>query len=201
MADDLAAGETTELSGIAWHCYYGSPDVMQALHTTLPAVSQIVDECSPGITPIPTSEVVIGSLRNWASTVALWNLALNRSGGPVERPNKGCPGCYGLGTVVSPGVVWLTPAYFELGQASIAIEPGAHIVSSSNFVQYNYMKPGTNFVSPSLDDVAAVNPDGSHVLLAYNNGATPISFAVAWDNESFNYTLPAGATVTFTWDT
>ena len=64
----LAAGETTELSGIAWHCYFGSPDVMQALHTALPQVSQIVDECSPGITPIPTSEVVIGSLRNWVES-------------------------------------------------------------------------------------------------------------------------------------
>jgi len=202
LAYQLAAGETAEFSGVAWHCYYGSPDVMAALHTELPNVSQIVDECSPGITPIPTSEVVISSLREWASTVALWNFALNRVGGPVEHPNQGCPGCYGLATIVprALGSVRLTPAYYELGQASAAIEPGAVRVASNNFVGYDYLKPGVNFITPSVDDVAAVNPDGTRVLMAYNNGLAAASFAVEWDGEYFDYTLPGSATVTFKWD-
>jgi glucosylceramidase len=198
--DELATGETQALAGVAWHCYFGSPDVMESLHVALPTVPEIVDECSPGITPIPTSEVVIGSLRNWASTVALWNLALNRAGGPVEVPNRGCPGCYGLATIVAGGQVWLSSAYFELGQASIAIEPGARIVSSNTFVQYDYLKPGVNFISPNLDDVAAVNPDGSRALVTYNNGLTPVTFAVQWNGQWFSDTLPAGATATFRWN-
>jgi Glycosyl hydrolase family 30 beta sandwich domain len=31
-----------------------------------------------------------------------------------------------------------------------------------------------------LDDVAFKNPDGSKILLAYNNSPRPIRFAVAW---------------------
>jgi len=207
LAYQLTAGEMPELGGVAWHCYYGSPDVMETLHTELPSVTQIVDECSPGITPISTSEVVISSLRNWASTVALWNLALDRLGGPVEQPNKGCPGCYGLATIVPTNTnipaddqVWLSTAYYELGQASTAIEPGARVVGSTNFVNYDYLKPGVNFVSPSVDDVAVVNPDGTRALMAFNNGTASASFAVQWNSEYFDYTLPPRATVTFVWD-
>lgn len=200
LAVQLATGETSEFSGVAWHCYFGSPDVMDALHTVVPQIPQIVDECSPGITPIPTTEVVIGSLRNWASVVALWNVALDPAGGPVELPNTGCPGCYGLATIdEATHSVTLTSAFYELGQASIAIEPGAVRVASTSFVTYDYLKPGVNFISPSVDDVAVVNPDGTRAVIAYNNGLTPATFAVEWDNDSFDYTLPAGATVTFDW--
>jgi glucosylceramidase len=201
LADQLASGETSEISGVAWHCYYGSPDVMGTLHLEQPRVQQIVDECSPGITPISTTEVVISSLRNWASTVALWNLALDPTGGPVQQPNRGCPGCYGLATInEATGAVTLTSAYYELAQASMAIESGAHVVSSTNFVSYDYLKPGVNFITPSLDDVAVVNPDGTRVLLAYNNGPAPVTFAVEWHGKYFDDTLPARATATFTWD-
>ena len=201
LADQLISGEKSELSGAAWHCYYGGPDVMGTLHAELPQLQEIVDECSPGITPIPTTEVVISSLRNWASTVALWNLALNTTGGPVEQPNHGCPGCYGLATInEATGTFHLTSAYWELEQASTVIEPGAQVVQSNTFDTYDYLKAGTNFISPSVDDVAVVNPDGTRAMLAYNNGTAPASFAVEWDGEYFDDTLPAGATVSFVWD-
>jgi glucosylceramidase len=190
-----------DLAGLAWHCYFGSPDVMGALHQKAPSYTQIVDECSPGISAIPTSEVVISSLRDWASTVALWNIALDPKGGPVQAPNSGCPRCYGLATInEATGGVRLTRAFFQLGQASAAIQPGARRVSSNNFVSYSYLRPNVNFVGASLDDVAAVNPDGSRVLLAYDNGSEPIRFAVAWHGTYFQYTIPAGATVTFKWN-
>ena len=83
-----------------------------------PNLDEIVDECSPGgPSPTPTSEVVISSLRDWASTVSLWNAVLDPTGGPVEAPNHGCPGCIGLATV-SPGSgsVSFTPAFYQLGQ-------------------------------------------------------------------------------------
>ncbi len=201
IAHQLAAGETPEFSGVAWHCYYGSPDVMATLHVELPSETEIVDECAPGITPFSTTEIVISSLRNWASTVAVWNLALDPAGGPVQQPNRGCPGCFGLVTVVPKlGQVWPSKDFYELGQASTAIEPGAHVVASNNFVTYDYLKPGIDFISPNIDDVAAVNPDGSRVLLAFNNGPAAAGFAVAWHGQYFTYTLAPGATVTFEWD-
>jgi glucosylceramidase len=196
LADPVAG----ELTGLSWHCYYGSPTVMSQLHAMRPALGTIVDECSPGISAIPTSEVVISSLRNWAGTVALWNLALNLGGGPVELPNTGCRGCYGL-VKINEDNGWANREvpYFQLGQASEFIEPGARRIGSTSSVTYTYTRPGVNFISAGIDDVAVVNPDGSRVLLAYNNSSAPITFAARWRGRYFRYRLPAGATATFRW--
>ncbi len=210
-AGDLGWGPTTSyqratertpgLAGLGWHCYFGSPAVMSELHAADPNLDEIVDECSPGLSPTPISEVVISSLRSWASTVSLWNLALDPSGGPAQLPNHGCKGCQGLATInPETGAVALKPSFYELGQASEFIVPGAQRISSGDFVSYRYSRPGVNVVTPGLDDVAARNPDGSLVLLAYDNSASPITFAVAWRGRRFSYTLPAGATVTFVWN-
>ena len=188
------------LTGIAWHCYYGSPNLMSAVHDMAPALEQIVDECSPGITPFPTAEVVIGSMRNWASTVELWNLALDPHGGPVQALNTGCPACSGLVTVDErTHTATFRLSYYQFGQASAFVQPGASRVESEHFVFYDYQRPGVNLVTPGLDDVAFINPDGSHVLLAYDNSTHPISFAVDWQGRSISDTLPSRATVTYRW--
>jgi glucosylceramidase len=196
----IASAARRALAGIAWHCYFGSPNVMSQLHAVAPALDEIVDECSPGISALPVPEVLIASLRNWASAIALWNLALNPSGGPVQSPNTGCPGCSGLATIVpTSGKFVPRLAWYQLGQASEFVQPGAVRVMSNTFAGYNYTKPGVNFVSPALDDVAFIDPGGNRVLLAYNNSPAPITFAVSWAGYSFQYALPAGATATFEW--
>ncbi len=197
----LSGGAADEYAGAAWHCYYGSPDVMNAIHSQRPLLDEIVDECSPGISAIPISEVVISSLRDWASTVALWNLALDPTGGPVQAPNRGCPGCSGLVTINEMGgAVTFNLAYYQLGQASAFVQQGARRIESDHFVTYTYRKPGVNFVSAGLDDVAFANPDGTRALMAYNNGTRATLFAVEWHGMYFEYTLAAAATVTFEWD-
>jgi glucosylceramidase len=190
-----------DLAGIAWHCYFGGPGVMSALHARVPRLDDIMDECSTGITPYPVSEVMLASIRDWASAVALWNLALDVDGGPVQPPNDGCPGCTGVVTINRRShTVSLGLTYYQLGQLSAFVQSGARRVSSNNFVTYDYKRPGVNIVSPGLDDVAFVNPDGSRVLVAYNNSAAVQTFAVQWDGRSFTYSLPAEAMVTFNWD-
>ncbi len=190
-----------DLAGIAWHCYFGSPYLISTVRGLDTSLDQIVDECSPGITPFPVSEVVIGSMRNWASTVELWNLALDPRGGPVQAPNDGCPGCTGLVTVDEQShTAKFMLAYYQLGQASAFVQPGAWRVDTNHYVFYNYQRPGTNLVTPGLDDIAFVNPDGSRVLLAYDNSAHPISFEVEWHGRYISYALAPRATVTFAWD-
>lgn len=197
----LRAPGSRALAGLGWHCYFGSPTVMTAFHRTAPRLDQIVDECSPGLSSTPTAEVVIASLRNWASTVAMWNLALDPTGGPAQLPNHGCKGCRGLVTIdPATGGVRLGLDYDQLGQASAFIRPGARRIASSTFVTYSYPKRGADVASPGLDDVAVRNPDGSLVLLAYDTASHPVSFSVAWKGRAFRYTLPAGATATFTWN-
>ncbi len=187
--------------GIAWHCYDGVPDVMDELHRVAPDVDQIVSECSPGLTPYPISEVLIGSIRNWASTIALWNLALDPRGGPVQPPNIGCPHCSGLVTVdEQQHTAKLRLAFYQLGQLSKFVQPGAQRVQSNHFVRYYHTSTGYNGVTAGVDDVAFVNPDGTRAMVAYNSSAAPVTFAVRWMGRSFTYRLPAQATVTFIWN-
>jgi glucosylceramidase len=143
--------------------------------------------------------VLIGSLRNWSSVVTLWNLALDPAGGPVQPPNYGCHGCTGEVTIdESTQTVSFRLAYFQLGQVSAFVAPGATRIGSNSFVSYQSGSAGAT-AAPGLDDVAFLNPDGSHVLVAYNNSASAIRFAVHWKGQGFAYSLPGKAMVTFRW--
>jgi glucosylceramidase len=199
VADGSAAGA---LSGLAWHCYFGAPGVMSRFHRAHPGLDEILDECSPGgPSPTPTSEIVIASLRQWASAVILWNFALDRHGGPVEPPDRGCPACIGLITIDErTRSAWPTRSYYQLGQASEFVAPGARRIASNHFVSYRYPHVRGSVVTPGLDDVAFHNPDGSLVLIAYNGAPTAEAFAVRWRTRSFSYKLAPGAMVTFLWN-
>src|SRR5262249_41274678 len=154
----------------------GVPTVISALHAQAPHSDQLVSECAMGGLPFTTSEVEISAIRNWASAVNLWNLALNPRGGPVQPPNFGCPHCRGLVTIARHRVTY-GPDFFQLGQLSKYVRPGAVRIESNNFVTYSY-SPTREIATPGLDDVAFENPDRQRVLLAYNNSLAPIAFAV-----------------------
>jgi glucosylceramidase len=197
-ATALATGPAAAaLSGIAWHCYFGSPAAMSTLQQTAPALDQIVDECSPEIRSFGTPEFLISSLRNWASTVAVWTAALDPTGGPIQLGNN-CPGCTGPVTIdEQTQTATLRPEYYQLGQVSAFVEPGATRIASTNFVQYGVNAAPVETVTQGLDDVTFQNPDGSEVLVAYNHSAAPLSFAVAANGGYFTDTIPARAMTTF----
>lgn len=192
----LTGAAARDLAGVAFHCYYGTPTVMSDLHREHPKLEQWVTECTSQTDPtwFP-AELEIASLRNWASAVALWNLALDPSGGPVQAPNTACTGCTGVVTVDErTHQVSFGAPYYQLGQVSKFLKPGAVRIYSNHFVNYSAAGPGQG-----LDDVAFRNPDGTEALVAYNNSSAPARFAVVWHQQSFSYKLPAGAMVTFTW--
>jgi glucosylceramidase len=189
------------LAGIATHCYFGPPTVMSYLHQLNRLMDQMVSECSPGLHVYSTSELEVSSIRNWASAVNLWNLALDPSGQPVQPPNSGCPSCTGVVTVnESTHTVAFTLDYYQLGQVSKFIRPGAVRIASNNFVTYRYTGPGQNIASPGLDDVAFRNPDGSKVLVVYNNSPVGLGFGVSSRGRYFSYLIAPWATDTFVWD-
>ncbi len=201
LSTDVPAARA--ISGIAWHCYTGYPSVMSIQHYLLPRLEQLETECSPGIASGSSAELVIASMRNWASTVLLWNLTLDTRGGPVEPPNGGCGGCTGL---VSVGQAThrtrYSVDYYQLGQASAFIAPGARRIGSEHFVSYAYSASThrSGYATQGLDDVAFENPDASKVLLAHNSASYSIRFAVETHRRWFTYTLVPGATVTMVWD-
>lgn len=115
----------------------------------------------------------------------MWNLALDQNG----QPNRGdtCRGCRGLVTVNSTtGQVSYTLDYYELGQVSKFVPPGSVRIGSTASVD-------------GVETVAFRTPSGSEVLVAHNTGSSSDTFPATWNEQgSFSYTLPAGATVTFT---
>jgi glucosylceramidase len=186
FASTLLNDPTTrnDLAGIAWHCYAGSPTAMTTIYAADPSVGAYETECATGaaVTPISTPDLLIQSVQNYAKTVELWNIALDPNHGPHSG---GCPDCLGVVTInQNTGNVTYSNDYYQIGQYSKFVMPGAFHIASNSLV--------------SLTDVAFKNPDGSKVLVVYNDGASR-SFQVLWGNQSFTYTLPAGATVTFTW--
>jgi glucosylceramidase len=199
-AGGLAAGPAGgDLAGISWHCYFGSPAVMTQLHQAAPGLDQLVDECSPEIRGFGAPEFLISSLRNWASAVSVWSVALDPSGGPIQ-PGNDCPGCTGPVTInEQTQAITLRPEYYQLGQISAFVQPGATRIDSPSFVAYGLNGSNIETVSPGLDDVAFQNPDGSYVLVAYNTSSAPASFAVDAGGRYFTYALPAQAMTTFVW--
>jgi glucosylceramidase len=200
VAGLTGTGAAADLAGIAWHCYFGSPTVMSQLHQAAPGLDQIVDECSPEIRPTGTPEYLISSLRNWASVVAVWALALDPAGGPIQ-PLNDCPGCTGPVTIdEQTGAVTLRPEYYQLGQVSAFVDPGAWRIDSQASVSYGVNSANMETASSGLDDVAFQNPDGSLVLVANNTSRAPITFAVQSDGRYFTYTIPARAMTTLVWN-
>jgi O-glycosyl hydrolase len=190
------------LAGIAWHCYQGNPTVMDATHSEFAGGDQMETECSGGTDPASAAELVIASFRNWASSVMVWNLALDPAGGPVEPPDYGCPKCTGVVTIdPRTHTVRYTLDYYQLGQFGRFVDPGAQRIASNTFVadKVATQHPRTSYVTAGLDDVAFQDPDGSDVLLVHDNTGHPIRFAVRSGGRSFVATLPAEATATFTW--
>jgi O-glycosyl hydrolase len=197
LVSDPAAG--THLSGIAWHCYFGSPTAMSQLEQAAPSLDQIVDECSPEIRSFGTPEFLISALRNWSSVVSVWTTATDPSGGPIQ-PGNNCGGCRGLVTIdPNARTATLRTEYYQLGQLSAFVHPGAHRIDSPDFVSYGVNGSNVETVTPGLDDVAFLNPDGSKVLVTFNNSTTPTTFSVQSDGRYFTYTIPAQAMTTFLW--
>ena len=191
------------LSGMAWHCYLGQ-QVIRQFHDQYPGLANLLSECSPGIIPYGAAEVAIDGARNWASAIDLWNLALDPSGGPVQAPDAGCPNCTGLLTVSESRHAFTYNAnYYELGQFSKFVKPGAVRVGTPRWVS-DYTATGpqghpTFGVTHGLDNVAFRNPDGSYVLICHQNAASAVTFGVQAQGLRFRYRLPGRATVTFSW--
>ena len=187
------------IAGTAYHCYYGDPGAMTALHNQFPDKDIYFTECSGSQSGEPANtfsdtlrwharNLTIGSTRNWAKTVINWNLALDENNGPH---NGGCGTCTGVLTVAADGTVTRNAEYYTLGHLARFVRPGAVRVASTSF--------GTTGWNGQVMDVAFVNPDGSTVLVAHNENDDPQTFGVRLGDESFAYTLPGGALATFVW--
>src|SRR3546814_9838340 len=78
------------VAGVAWHCYVGRVAAQTAGHDAYPDKLAILSECSGGDwEPVRSGgmlwlarNLILDAVRNWASGVVLWNLALDQNHGP-----------------------------------------------------------------------------------------------------------------------
>ena len=181
------------VAGVAWHCYGGNVSSQNVVHDAYPDKETYFTECSGGNWSPVFGEnlkffigtLIIGSTRNWAKGVLFWNLALDETYGPHLG---GCADCRGVVTIGSTsGSVTRNVEYYALAHASKFVRPGAHRISSPADVE-------------SVQSVAFKNADdGSKVLIVLNTAPLDRTVVVKWNNQSFNFVVPAGAAVTFHW--
>lgn len=181
------------VSGVAWHCYAGSVGAQEIVRAAHPDKDVYFTECSGG-TWAPNfadnlqwtvSTLLIGSVRGWARGLALWNLALDETGGPHLG---GCDNCRGVITVdARSGAVTRNEEYYALAHASRFVRPGAHRIASTTDVG-------------GLQSVAFRNADdASLVLIVLNSSASTVPLAVRDNEFVMRYAMPAKAVATIRW--
>jgi glucosylceramidase len=186
------------LAGSSFHCYAGTPGAQSTVHDAHPDKEVYFTECTghyesyrgqgpddnfAGDLVWEFENLIIGATRNWASTVLLWNLALNDSHGPHLG---GCTNCRGFVTVSGDDFRFHVE-YYVIAQASKFVSPGAYRIGS------------TTNGSGRIEHVAFRNPDRTKVLIVLNPSTTPVAFDVNWNGQRISYRLPRQSVATFKW--
>jgi glucosylceramidase len=190
LLKDEAVRSSPFLGGVAWHGYAGDVTVQSLIHDRYGA-DQFFTERSGfnGGSRQQKQDMVdmVGVIRNWGKTFVKWPVAVDENNGPNRG---GCDTCRGLVTVhtkdTRAGQVDYTIEYYTMGQLTKFVPNGSYRIDSTN--------------NPDILNVAFKDPNGSLVLVAYNNTTTSQDFKVRWHSRSFTYTLPVNTTVTFRWN-
>ncbi|RAJ10560.1 glucosylceramidase [Chitinophaga skermanii] len=176
------------IDGSGFHLYAGNVSAMSKVHMAFPEKHLYFTEMmavnrKEFNVAIPTDRIVVGATRNWSRNVILWNLAADANNKP-HTDNGGCSICQGAITIEG-NQVQRNIAYYTIAHVSKFIPPASTRIQSSE----------VNNVS----NVTFKTPGGKIVCLVANKNTAAQSFLVAYQHQSFNYTLPAGAVVTFVW--
>lgn len=116
---------------------------------------------------------IIGCLNNWVDGWVDWNMVLNKQGGPNWFENWcGAP----VLVDVETDEVYYTPIYYVMAHFSKFIRPGA-------------VRIGLDVGDESLQATAAQNPDGSIVVVAFNEGELSRHFRLELNGSSTNISL------------
>ena len=193
LSDTAARGY---IAGSAWHCYSwpeAGPEKQSLVHNAYPDKDIYFTECTGRLGTDFGDDLVwnfrdlfMGTMRHWAKTVLLWNLALDENGEPHQG---GCEGCRGVVTINQTGVVTYNVEYYAIGHFSKFVDPGAYRIQSVH-------------CSGQLESVAFQNPDSSIVLVVLNPDETTEKkvFDVLWNGHHFSYPLPGKSVATFKWN-
>lgn len=178
---------SSQVAGAAWHGYAGTPGAMLTLAGQYPAKGNYETEHSGGTwvgdQVRSDFEEMTHVMRSWGRTYVKWNLVANQNDGPNTG---GCNTCSPLVTVnTNTGAISYDIDFYTLGQFSKFVLPGAYRIYSGN--------------ASGIVSAAFLNPDGSKVLVAFNDTPDSRIFQIQWGIKQAGYSLPGFAGATFTW--
>ena len=190
LLKDEAIRTSPYVGGIAWHGYSGDPATQSQMHDKY-GMDAFLTERSGFAEGSRQQQQdmrdMVGVIRNWGKSFVKWPVATDEHRGPNVG---GCDTCTGLVTVhthdARAGQVDYTIEYYTMGHLTKFVPNGAQRIESTANAQ--------------VLNVAFQNPDGSLVLIAYNDATTPQAFKVVWHSQAFYYTLPVSTSVTFRWN-
>jgi len=174
---------------VAWHGYYGTPDMMSKVHEAYPEVEMHWTEGGPDYTDpgyltdwCKWSGTFTDILRNWCRSITSWNLALDEHG----HPNVGPFPCGGVVTIDSQTRdVTRSGQYWAFAHYSRAIRRGARCFQSHSRVT-------------EIKNVAVQNPDGQMAVILTNPGAAnTVTLRLA--NWAASVHLKANSVTTLAW--
>ncbi len=176
-------------NAVAWHGYYGTPDMMSKVQNAFPEIEMHWTEGGPDYTDpgylvdwCKWGAIFSDVLRNWCRSITAWNLALDEHG----RPNIGPFPCGGVVTVDSQtNEITRSGQYWAFAHYSRVIRRGAR--------RFDSHTPVTD-----LHHVGVENPDGRQILIVINPGAQrPIELRLA--NLVAAIVLKTNSLTTLTW--
>lgn len=190
LLKDEAIRTSPYVGGIAWHGYSGNTATQSQMHDKY-GVDAFLTERSGFAEGSRQQQQdmrdMVGVIRNWGKSFVKWPVATDEHRGPNVG---GCDTCTGLVTVhtvdARAGQVDYTIEYYTMGHLTKFVPNGAHRIEST--------------ANSQVLNVSFQNPDGSLVLIAYNDTTTPQAFKVVWHSQAFYYTLPVSTSVTFRWN-
>ena len=177
------------VTGVAWHGYYGKPEMMSKVHSAFPETEMHWTEGGPDYTDpgyltdwCKWAGIFSAALQNWCRSITAWNLALDEHG----LPNIGPFPCGGVVTINSLSKeVTRSGEYWALAHYARVIRRGAHRFESRS-------------AAADLQHVALENPDGQHVLVVTNTGpARAIELRIA--DLAASVSLKGNSVTTLAW--
>lgn len=173
--------------GTAFHLYAGDISALSSVYNSTGKPVMFTEQYTgkdgdfSGDLNWHIQNVVLGSLNNMSTSAIEWNLCSDPD--YSIHTSGGCTTCKGALTINGSNLTARNVSYYIIGHASRVIDPGAKRIAASSSTS-------------SLSYTAALNPDGSIGVVAYNDANQGRLLAIAFPDKSgqtvyANHTLPA----------
>lgn len=192
----MTAEQASAFSGCAIHTYEMPLDNIRFVERAFPHWTMAMSErrCMMLQTPQDASHIMFGINCNWMiqhgmSLLTLWNLALDERGVPNMAGSFGRRGVITIDHTT--GKVKRNLEYYMLRNLGQNIEPGSHVIASTNLTR--------DGISGGPGSSAFLGPDRAITAILYNPEGHDIDVAVTVNGQGARWqrvTIPAWGTVT-----